>query len=309
VNFGIILNEPSINYTNKNRARKPNPKQIKKRQKKRSFSCCGCSSMLFIALTSISCLVIFLFFPSRTNILLLGLDYADQGGSLSRTDTIILSTFVPLEPYVGMLSIPRDLWVKIPGVGENRINTAHFYAELNQKNSGPKAVVETIKTNFNVKPDYYVIINFDGFREIINALGGLDIKLDKPMAGYPPGQYHLTGKKTLAFVRDRNNSDDFFRMENGQFILKQLFSEVFLPNNWIKLPSFVFAVIKSIDSNIPFWIWPRIFLGYFLTGSGGIDSRTITRDMVVPHVTEQGAHVLIPIWDKIYPVVLEMFGK
>src|SRR5512145_900683 len=58
--------------------------------------------------------------PLRTNILLLGTDDTQERGAVGRTDTIILTTIVPLQPYVGMMSIPRDLWLAIPGLGEQR---------------------------------------------------------------------------------------------------------------------------------------------------------------------------------------------
>lgn len=77
-------------------------------------------------------LVLFYFFaPLRTNVLLLGTDASPERGSVGRTDTITRSvtTVVPLKPYIGLLSIPRDLWVIVPGVGEQRINTACFFAE------------------------------------------------------------------------------------------------------------------------------------------------------------------------------------
>src|SRR5688572_33478525 len=83
--------------------------------------------------------LLYFFAPLRTNILLLGTDDSPERGSVGRTDTIILATVVPLKPYVGMLSIPRDLWVTVPGVGEQRINTAYFFAESNETGSGARA--------------------------------------------------------------------------------------------------------------------------------------------------------------------------
>ena len=71
---------------------------------------------------------IYFLVPFRTNFLVLGIDRVPEGSNLGRSDTNILVTVKPLSPYIGMLSIPRDLWVTIPGVGENRINTAHFFA-------------------------------------------------------------------------------------------------------------------------------------------------------------------------------------
>jgi LCP family protein required for cell wall assembly len=254
-------------------------------------------------------LAIYLLLPVRTNILLLGIDYADPGSVASRSDTIMLTTFIPLKPYIGVLSIPRDLWVSIPGVGENRINTAHFYAEIQQPGSGPYATMQTIRLNFGVDVNYYMRIQFRGFHDVIETLGGVDIELSKPMAGYEPGQYHLTGNKALAFVRNRQGTDDFFRMQQGQFMLKAVFKTMIKPANWLRLPKVAQAFISSVDTNIPSWLWPRLIVALMHAGPGGIDDRIITRDMVAPFTTPEGAMVLAPQWELINPVIEEIFGQ
>jgi len=116
-------------------------------------------------------ILIYFLAPLRTNILLLGTDDSPERGSVGRTDTIILATVVPLKPYVGMLSIPRDLWVTVPGVGEQRINTAYFFAEANQAGSGPRAALQTIHENFGVPVRYYAVIHMAGLTSIVDALG------------------------------------------------------------------------------------------------------------------------------------------
>ena len=136
--------------------------------------------------------------PGRTNLVLLGIDYVDPGSYAARTDTIMLASFTPQKPAIRILSIPRDLWVTIPGVGENRVNTAHFFAESNLPGSGPNTVIQTIEQNFGIPLDYYVRIKFEGFREVVDALGGVNIVLSEPMAGYSAGRHHLTGRKALA---------------------------------------------------------------------------------------------------------------
>jgi LCP family protein required for cell wall assembly len=259
------------------------------------------------------CAVLFLavlvLLPGRTNVLLLGIDYTEPGSSLGRSDTVILSTFLPSKGYVGMLSIPRDLWVILPGFGEDRINTAHFYAEAQQPGSGPEAALLTVRQNFGIDVDHYVRIRFEGFREIVDALGGVDIDLTEPMAGYLPGKHHLTGRKALAFVRNRQGSDDFFRMQQGQFLLKQVFKDILNPLNWPRLPAVILAITRSVETNLPIWTWPRLGLTLLRAGPGGIDNRTINREMTTPFVTEQGANVLLPNWALINPVLLEMFGQ
>lgn len=279
----------------------------------RRNSCCLHPAGCFLILSSVVLIAVILgayfLLPFRTNILLLGMDYADPGLTVARTDTMILTTFQPHKPYIGMLSIPRDLWVNIPGVGENRINTAHFFAEAEQPGSGPAAAERTIEENFGVKVDYHMRIRFEGFREIVDELGGVDIELSEPMAGYPAGVHHLTGHKALAFVRDRADSDDFFRMQHGQVMLKALIKHMLKPQVWPRIPGAVAALWNATDSNVPVVLWPRLGLALLRLGPDGVDNRIISRDMVLPFTTNQGAMVLAPQWNLINPVIYEMFGE
>jgi LCP family protein required for cell wall assembly len=247
--------------------------------------------------------------PFRTNILLLGTDRAIEGTSLSRTDTIVLTTIIPLKPYVGMLSIPRDLWVSIPDVGENRINTAHFYAESEKAGSGPRATLDTIRQDFGVDVDYYIRVRFDSVQALADTLGGVEVEFDTPMSGYSAGSHVLNGEQSLAFVRDREGSDDFFRMSRGQLFLKSVGKQMFSPNYWPRLPEVMFVIMDSVDTNIPIWLWPRLVIAVLRTGIVGIDARTISREMVTPFTTSGGAQVLAPRWDRINPMLLEMFGQ
>ena len=283
------------------------------RKKRRNKLFSGCLTIflkaILIALIIIISLSVYFFIPQRTNILLLGLDYAPPNSTVARTDTIILTTFATPPAYVGLLSIPRDLWIPIRNVGSNRINTAHFFAEAQQPGSGPYATMQAIQDNFGIKSDYFIRLRFEGFREIVDAMGGLDIKLDKPMAGYEAGNYHLTGRKALAFARNRRGSDDFSRMEQGQLILKSIYKQLLKPTEWPRIPAVLVALSNSIDTNVPNWLWPRIGLILFRVGIDNIDSRTITREMTVPTVTEQGASVLLPKWELIIPLVNDIFGN
>lgn len=283
-------------------------------RKSTSRSCCclhpaGCflilSSLILISLL----LAGYFLLPFRTNILLLGMDYADPGVDAARTDTIILTTFLPHEPYIGLLSIPRDLWVFIPGVGENRINTAHFFAETAQPGNGPAATLQTVEENFGVNVDYYMRIRFEGFRDFVDKLGGVDIELSEPTAGYPAGVHHLSGHKALAFVRHRADSDDFFRMMHGQVMLKALFKNMLNPQVWPRLPGAMMALWNATETNVPVVLWPRLGLALLRLGPEGVDSQIISREMVLPFTTNQGAMVLAPQWNLINPLLLEMFGE
>jgi LCP family protein required for cell wall assembly len=247
--------------------------------------------------------------PTRTNILILGIDRTADGSAVGRSDTNILLSIIPLKPTVNMLSIPRDLWVTIPGVGENRINTAHFFAEASQAGTGPQAAVDTVRQNFGMTVDYYARVRFDGFLKIVDAMGGIQITLDEPTAGLQPGQYTLNGEQALAFARSRAGTDDFFRMAQGQLLLKAAFQQMLKPKSWLKLPAVIAAFMQSIDTNLPVTLWPRLGFALLRAGPGGIDNRTLTREQVTPWTTSEGANVLLPNWDAINPILMELFGE
>jgi LCP family protein required for cell wall assembly len=255
-------------------------------------------------------LILFYFFaPLRTNILLLGTDDSPQRGAVGRTDTIILATIVPLKPYVGLLSIPRDLWVTVPNVGEQRINTAYFFAESSRPGSGPRAAIQTIRENFGVPVRYYAVLHMTGLSAVVDSLGGVTIQLASPIGGLPAGTHHLDGTAALAFVRERSSSDDFSRMLRAQILLGAIFRKVLQPAVWRSLPAFVVSLTQVIDTNIPLWQWPRLGFALLRALLFGIDSQTITREMVQPFQTSQGAQVLAPNWDTIDPLLRKMFGR
>lgn len=284
-------------------------RRVESKKPPRSVFRAGCLTVSGLAIIVGLIALVYLLAPFRTNILLLGIDRRAEETDISRADTIILTTIIPLKPYVGMLSIPRDLWVTIPGVGENRINTAHFFAENEQAGSGPRATLETIKQDFGVDVDYYVRVRFDSVQELADALGGVEVELDTPMSGYQAGRHILNGEQSLAFVRDREGSDDFFRMSRGQLFLKSIAKQMLSPNYWPRLPQTMLVILNSVDTNIPIWLWPRLAFALLRAGPGGIDARVISRDMVIPFTTSGGAQVLGPRWDQINPMLLEMFGQ
>jgi LCP family protein required for cell wall assembly len=284
------------------------PVRIAKRP--RNIFRAGC--LLIAAFLTVFLLLTAVYFlaPLRTNILVLGIDRRpEEGAAPSRTDTMILTTIVPLKPYVGMLSIPRDLWVTVPGIGENRVNTAYFFAENERAGNGSYAAMDTVRLNFGVDVNYYVLVEFDSVQRIADNLGGVEIYLDTPMSGYPAGTHRLNGEQSLAFVRDRQGTDDFFRMSRGQLFLKSLGKQMLNPGSWEHIPNLALVIMDSVETNIPFWLWPRLGFALLRAGPDGIDSQVISREMVNPFTTSGGAQVLAPNWDNINPMLMEMFGQ
>ncbi len=278
-----------------------------RRQKRKGVGCGGCALLPLLMLL----LLVALYFlaPLRTNLLILGVDRVPEGTALGRSDTIILMTVIPLQPTVKMLSIPRDLYINIPGVGENRINTVHFFAEADRPGSGPRALAALIRAQFGVAVHYFVRIRFDGFVELVEAMGGVTIDLSTPMGGYPAGRHTLNGEQALAFVRDRAGTDDFFRMRQAQVFLQSAVLQMISPANWGRLPAVATTAFETLDTNVPVWQYPRLGLALVRASMSGIDSRTLDRTMVTPYATPGGAQVLLPQWERIRPLVNEMFVR
>lgn len=281
--------------------------------RRRLSGCCSCLVGFAIPVILVLVgLVIYFLAPLRTNLLVLGVDRELQGTDLGRTDTIILVSVDPLLPTVKMLSIPRDLWVPIPvpGVGENRINTAHFYAEAKQPGSGPEAALQTVQQNFDVSVPYYVRVRFDAVLDIVDALGGVTVTLPKAQGGLSAGTHTLDGAQALTFVRDRKGTDDFFRMAQAQVMVKAIARQMISPLSWAHLPAVAQAVIASMDTNLPAWQLPRIGLAFLRASlTNTIQSAAIQRQMTTPYITSGGANVLLPKWDLINPYVKSFLGQ
>jgi LCP family protein required for cell wall assembly len=278
-------------------------------QPKRRRRGCGCFFWGLI-LPILALFIGFLLFPYRTNVLILGVDRSPDGTYVGRTDTIMLLSVNPLKPEVNLLSIPRDLWVTIPFYGENRINTAHFFAEANQAGTGPDSAMQTVRSNFGVTVNYYVRFNFEGFKDIVNAMGGITIEIPQPMSGYDPGVYTLDGDQALAFVRDRQSSDDFFRMQRGQMMIQASVKQMLNPISWPRIPLVITTSLQALNTNLPFFEIPRLGVAMVRAIiSDSINSQTITREMVYPTITADGANILLPNWEMINPLLMEMFGE
>ena len=277
---------------------RPEPVKRKRRRGR------GCFSFL---LAMVILLAIYLLLPFNTRILILGTDSRDPNNPLGRTDTMILTSVDPLEPKIAMFSVPRDLWINIPGYGENRINTAYFFAEADAPGTGIEATIDTIEANFGVRMEYTVLIKFAGIVNVVDAMGGVNVDLPRAMSGYDEGTHRLSGTEALAFVRDRAGSDDFFRMERGQLFIRGMIKSFLDPATLVRLPAIVLSIPSAVETDLPYWHWPRIAVALLRAGPDGIDGRTVDRDMATPFTTSQGASVLLPNWELIWPVVNEMF--
>jgi len=178
----------------------------------------------------------------RVNILAMGIDQRESEQGPWRTDTMLVLTLDPVTMSGGMLSIPRDLWVPIPGFDEGRINTAHYKGELyDYPGGGPALAAETVQYNLGVPIHHYVRINFSAFERMIDLIGGVDIYVEEDISdpsypdeayGYDPlyisaGWHHFDGEIALKYARTRHSGGgDFDRAKRQQQVLLAVFDQV-----------------------------------------------------------------------------------
>jgi polyisoprenyl-teichoic acid--peptidoglycan teichoic acid transferase len=174
----------------------------------------------------------------RINILLLGMRGANDphGGLLA--DSIMVASFDTKDNKVALISVPRDLYVQIPGTSERgKLNSVYAHWEGGGQGQGIPKMEEMMGTITGLKIDHAVSINFDGFKQLIDTVGGVDVKLAKPFSEMkqfvegnecggtftlPAGTDHLNGDKALCYARARETTNDFDRSKRQQVILKAL---------------------------------------------------------------------------------------
>lgn len=193
------------------------------------------------------------FRKSKLNVLVAGYDSSINGPP--RADTIIVASINLNTNKIGLLFIPRDTRVKINGHGYDRINSAHAYGGIELLN-------ETVEDFLNIKLDYYLETDFQGFEEIIDLIGGIDIHINKPLrykdeAGgvninLPAGDVHLNGEKALQYVRYRGDKlGDIGRVARQQKFIEAVMKKATSSSVILNLPSIYNEVRNSVNTNIP----------------------------------------------------------
>lgn len=184
----------------------------------------------------------------RTNILVLGVD-ARPGETTSRSDTMILVSVDPKLNKAAVVSIPRDTKVTIKGATE-KICAANVLG-------GPELAVSTVEDLMGIKIDYWVEMDFNGFKKIVDTLGGVTItvpqRMYKPSEGIDlqPGTKKLNGSEALAFVRFRDyNMGDIDRTSMQQEFIKALAKEVLQPKTITKLPKLIKDLNQYVETNM-----------------------------------------------------------
>jgi polyisoprenyl-teichoic acid--peptidoglycan teichoic acid transferase len=241
----------------------------------------------------------------QVNIMLLGSDQRqDQPGF--RTDTLLLVTLNPRDGTVNVTSFPRDLYVYIPGWTVNRINTAF-------PRGGFETFQMTMEYNFGVRPDYYALINFWSFSQVIDSLGGVDVQVSRGLTDHRDGygQYsvkagtvHMDGETALWYVRSRYSSNDFDRTRRQQEVLQGMFFKLLNLNAVTRAAQLYETYRRNVTTDLSLEdILPLLPLALKLTDSENITQYYIGSSDVIDFRNSTGAAVLLPIRESVVRVM------
>lgn len=254
------------------------------------------------------------------HILLMGLDRRDA--EPARSDTMILATVNLWDGAVSLLSIPRDLTVPIPGYGEDRINAAFAYGQAAHPQdpaAGPALAVKTVSRQFNVPIEHYLFVDFKGFKEIVDAVGGIDFTVPKAIDDpeYPTDNYgvmhlhfdagkqHMNGDRALAYARTRHTGDDDARRDRQMQVMQLVLLRALQIDSARNLPNMVKRLGSNMQTSLPYDAQLSLIKMGRKIQANGVAQYSIKPPLVRPFVTAAGAAVYLGDWANIHPLVLE----
>lgn len=187
----------------------------------------------------------------RVTILAVGVDNS-QGKGLA--DTVIVVSVSPRTGEISALSIPRDARVEIPGHGPHRMNVSHALG-------GMPLTIETVELLLGTPIDYSILINVPGIVKLVDAIGGVDVDVEKRMyyrdrsqhleIDLQPGPQHLNGTQAMGYVRFRHDATgDIGRMERQRQFLRAVMREVLSPRNVSRLPKLAQAFVQTVRTDL-----------------------------------------------------------
>jgi LCP family protein required for cell wall assembly len=248
---------------------------------------------------------------SVVNVVIIGTDSRVNEG-IARSDALMVASLDKAKGTVTLLSIPRDLYVYIPGWKVDRINTADVY--------GREDLVETtILYNFGLRTDHYVRVGFAGFMDAVDVLGGIDVHVTSSLNdtcgrkrwNYSPGVYHMDGFAALCYVRMRYASSDFDRLRREQEVIEAIFAKTFSVYGLTKVPELFskFGNMVQTDMTVADVLPLTPLAGAVAADSSRISLYRVDQTMVTSYrVPSTGAAVLLPKRDAISAMLQAAFA-
>ncbi|CAA9285276.1 MAG: hypothetical protein AVDCRST_MAG26-3683 [uncultured Chloroflexia bacterium] len=240
-------------------------------------------------------------------VLLLGVDRRAAEGRSGRSDAIVVVRLDPARGRVRLLSLPRDLWTTIPGVGEGKINSAYAIGE--REGAGAALVRETVGQLLGIGIDYTAEIDFAGFRSVIDSLGGIAVDVPRELydpryptedygytvAHFLPGRQVMDGEQALMFSRMRHPDSDFERMRRQQLVLlavAERLKERGVARNLAAANDLTAAVSPHIRSDMPPTLALRVLWGLRDVDSALVERTTVDSNLLM-ETNIGGAYALL----------------
>jgi LCP family protein required for cell wall assembly len=248
------------------------------------------------------------------NVLLIGTDYRPSDSTF-RTDTLIVASINKSAGTVSLLSIPRDLYVYVPKYGMARINQAFQAAERNgYPGGGPALLEQTVLYNLGIPIHYYASVNFDGFRQIVDTLGGIQVAVNCQLTEYklkdpalderdaanydlftqPIGVAEMDGALALWYARARPVGGDFFRGYRQRQVLRALYHQGLRANVIPRLPALYGELRQVVATDMTLWDVMQFVPLAGQLGDAQIRSLNIGPNQVTAWTTPAGEAVLLP---------------
>lgn len=262
------------------------------------------------------------------NIMLLGSDRRPTSGSF-RTDVVIIASLHPREGQVALLSIPRDLYVYLPGYSMQRINVAYRLADtIGYPGGGPALLADTIRYNFGITIHHYAKVEMSGFSDIVDSLGGVtvnvncayrDWRLRSPelnpndernwvLYTVQPGVVEMDGDLALWYARSRSLSSDFDRGRRQQEVLRAIYRQILQLGLIARLPDLYSDLRDTVTTDLSLGDLISLAPLAARVTTADIRSRFVGRDEVTSwRVPTSGAQVLLPQPDEIQQLVRQTF--
>jgi len=247
------------------------------------------------------------------NFLLIGSD--KRSGSSFRTDTMVIAILRPNDGQVSLISIPRDLWVSIPGWENQRINTAFQHGILtNYPGGGSGLLKDTILYNLGIRIDHTAMVDFDGFSQIVDTLGGVDVPVSCAYTDWHlidptynpeleanwylytvnPGLVHMDGDLALWYARSRQKSSDFDRGRRQQEVLRALFMQALQAGTLTRIPELYNDLKSAVETDLGLGDLLQLAVYAPKMTNADIRSYYIRPPLVSSWITDGGAYVLLP---------------
>ena len=188
----------------------------------------------------------------KKNIIVMGVD--ERSDDVGRSDTLFVVMFDSKTKAASLLSVPRDTRVRIEGHGLDKINHAYAYG-------GQKLTQKTVEELLGIKVNNYVMVDFKGFEGLVDAIGGIDIDVEKDMyyhdtwdgftVDLKKGRQHLNGKTAIQYVRFRDEEGDIGRIRRQQHFLMAVYDKITSADMLLHIPGLAKQLTSMVKTDMP----------------------------------------------------------